>query len=54
MFRLMYALNKGRRSGQEEGYVSSADVRAYVHRKQQKGGRAHHALPHDRYPHSGD
>ena len=29
MLRLMCELNKGRRSGEEEGYLSSRDVRAY-------------------------
>lgn len=29
MIRLMCELNEGKRSGQEEGYISSDDVRAY-------------------------
>lgn len=29
MLRLMCELNKGRRSGEEEGYVAAEDVRAY-------------------------
>lgn len=33
MLRLMCELNEGRRSGEEEGYVSSDDVRAYFHKK---------------------
>ena len=33
MLRLMCELNEGRRSGEEEGYVSSDDVRAYFHGK---------------------
>ncbi len=33
MAHLMCELNKGRRSGEKEGYVSSDDVRAYFHRK---------------------
>ncbi len=33
MLRLMCELNEGRRSGEEEGYVSSDDVREYFHRK---------------------
>ena len=32
MLRLMCELNEGRRSGEEEGYVSAADVRAHFHR----------------------
>lgn len=31
MLYLMYELNEGRRSGEEEGYVSSDDVRKYFH-----------------------
>ncbi len=34
MLRLMCELNKGRRSGEEEGYVSAADVRERFHNKQ--------------------
>ena len=34
MLRLMCELNKGRRSGEEEGYVSAADVRKRFHNKQ--------------------
>ena len=34
MLRLMCELNKGRRSGEEDGYVSAADVRAYFHNRQ--------------------
>ena len=30
MLRLMCELNEGRRSGEEEGYISSEDVRAYL------------------------
>ncbi len=33
MLRLMCELNEGRRSGEEEGYVSSEEVRAYFQRK---------------------
>lgn len=33
MLRLMCDLNDGRRSGEEEGYVSSEDVRALFHNK---------------------
>ena len=33
MLRLMCELNEGRRSGEEEEYVSSDDVRAYFHGK---------------------
>ncbi|MCR5234155.1 MAG: type II toxin-antitoxin system prevent-host-death family antitoxin [Lachnospiraceae bacterium] len=33
MLRLMCELNKGRRSGEEEGYVSAADVRERFHNK---------------------
>lgn len=33
MIRLMCELNAGKRSGEEEGYVSSDDVRAYFHGK---------------------
>ena len=33
MLQLMIALNKGRRSGEEEGYVSASDVRARFHNK---------------------
>ena len=33
MLRLMCELNEGRRSGEEEGYVSSDDVRAYFRGK---------------------
>ena len=33
MLRLMCELNEGRRSGEEEGYVSAADVRAHFHGK---------------------
>lgn len=31
MLRLMCELNEGRRSGEEEGYMSQADVRAHYH-----------------------
>ena len=34
MLRLMCELNKGRRSGEEEGYVSAADVRAHFRSRQ--------------------
>ncbi len=34
MLRLMCELNEGRHSGEEEGYISSEDVRAYFHGKQ--------------------
>ena len=34
MLRLMCELNKGRRSGEEEGYVSAADVRAHFRNRQ--------------------
>lgn len=30
MLRLMCELNEGRRSGEEEGYVSSDEVKAYI------------------------
>ncbi|MDE6621314.1 MAG: type II toxin-antitoxin system prevent-host-death family antitoxin [Lachnospiraceae bacterium] len=33
MLHLMCELNEGRRSGEEEGYTSSDDVRAYFHGK---------------------
>lgn len=33
MLRLMCELNAGRRSGEEEGYISSDDVRAYFRGK---------------------
>ena len=33
MLQLMIELNKGRRSGEEEGYVSAFDVRARFHNK---------------------
>ncbi len=33
IMRLMCDLQEGRRSGEEEGYVSSADVRAYFRGK---------------------
>ena len=33
MLRLMCALNEGRRSGEDEGYVPSDDVRAYFRGK---------------------
>ncbi len=33
MLRLMCELNEGRRSGEEEGYVSSDEVRAYFRGK---------------------
>ena len=33
LLRLMCELNEGKRSGEEEGYVSSDDVRAYFHGK---------------------
>ena len=33
MLQLMIELNKGRRSGEEEGYVSASDVRARFHNK---------------------
>ncbi len=36
MLRLMCQLNEGRQSGEEEGYVTSADVRAYFHAKRDK------------------
>ena len=35
MLRLMCELQEGRRSGEEEGYVSSADVRAYFRSKKE-------------------
>ncbi len=35
MLRLMCELQEGRRSGEEEGYVSSADVRAYFQGKRE-------------------
>ena len=34
MLRLMCELNKGRRSGEEDGYVSASDVRAHFHNRQ--------------------
>ena len=34
MLRLMCELNEGRRSGEEEGYVSAEDVREYFRNKQ--------------------
>ena len=34
MLRLMCELNKGRRSGEEEGYVLAADVRAHFRSRQ--------------------
>lgn len=33
MLRLMCELNEGRRSGEEEGYVSAEDVKAYFRNK---------------------
>lgn len=33
MLRLMCELNEGRRSGEEEGYMSQADVKAHFHGK---------------------
>lgn len=33
MLRLMCELNEGKRSGEENGYVSSDEVRAYFHGK---------------------
>ena len=33
MLQLMIELNKGRRSGEEEGYISASDVRARFHNK---------------------
>ena len=33
MLRLMCELNEGKRSGEEEGYVPAADVRAHFHGK---------------------
>lgn len=33
MLRLMCELNEGRRSGEEEGYVSSDEVKAYIRSK---------------------
>ena len=33
MLRLMCELNEGRRSGEEEGYLSAEDVRAYFRSK---------------------
>ena len=33
MLQLMCELNEGRITGEEEGYVSSDDVRAYLHGK---------------------
>lgn len=33
MLRLMCELNEGRRSGEEEGYVSASEVRAYFREK---------------------
>ena len=35
MLRLMCELNTGRQSGEDEGYVSADNVRAYFHGKQQ-------------------
>ena len=35
MLRLMCELNKGRRSGEEEGYVSASDARERFRNKQQ-------------------
>ena len=35
MLRLMCELQEGRKSGEEEGYVSSADVRAYFRGKRE-------------------
>lgn len=35
MLRLMCELQEGRRSGEEEGYISSADVRAYFRGKRE-------------------
>ena len=34
MLRLMCELNKGRRSGEEEGHVPAADVRAHFRNRQ--------------------
>ncbi len=34
MLRLMCELNEGRRSGEEEGYTKSEEVRDYFHKKQ--------------------
>jgi hypothetical protein len=34
MLRLMCELNKGRRSGEEEGYVPAADARAHFRNRQ--------------------
>lgn len=34
MLRLMCELNNGRRSGEEEGYVSASDVRAHFRNRQ--------------------
>lgn len=33
MLRLMCELNEGKRSGEEEGYISAVDVRAHFHGK---------------------
>lgn len=33
MLRLMCELNEGRRSGEEEGYISSDEVKAYIRSK---------------------
>ena len=33
MLRLMCELNEGRRSGEEEGYISASEVRAYFREK---------------------
>ena len=33
MLHLICELNEGKRSGEEEGYISSEDVRAYFHGK---------------------
>ena len=33
MLRLMCELNKGRRSGEEDGYVSATDVRAHFNNR---------------------
>ena len=35
MLRLMCELQEGRRSGEEEGYISSADVRSYFRGKRE-------------------
>ena len=36
MLRLMYELNEGRRSGEEDGYVPAEEIMAYFHNKQKQ------------------